>query len=82
MEQQPENQHPLYLWRKSRPEGLQSLAAAEEFLGVSASLLSRYERGTRFPSPRLAIRLELLTGISRAVLLPEIFGDPVDRSAA
>lgn len=77
-----EQRHPLYSWRKARPEGLQSLAAAQEALGVSASLLSRYERGTRWPSAKRAVELERITGINRAVFRPDIFGEPADRSAA
>lgn len=44
-------------------------------LGVEPSTVTRIIRGERKPSVDLVKRIESLTGISRAVLRPDIFGD-------
>ena len=44
-------------------------------LGVEPSTVTRILNGERKPSVELAKRIENLTGISRAELRPDIFGD-------
>lgn len=44
-------------------------------LGVEPSTVTRIIRGERKPSVELVKRIESLTGIPRAELRPDIFGD-------
>ncbi len=42
-------------------------------LKISGSYLNGVARGTVRPSPRLVIRIENLTGVSKKSLLPDVF---------
>ena len=44
-------------------------------LGVEPSTVTRIMRGERRPSVELVKRIESITGISRHVLRPDIYGD-------
>lgn len=50
--------HPLKTWRDSR--GLTQTALAL-LLGVRKNSVHRYERGERFPRPRILARIETVT---------------------
>lgn len=65
--------HPLTTWRESLPESERSFATAGRILGVSASMVYRYEKGLRRIPAEKAIRFEAVTGISRGVFRPDIF---------
>lgn len=62
----------LIEFRRDRELTLQALA---DRIGTSPGYLHDLEKGRRRPSPALAKTIEEKTGISRRVLLPEVFGD-------
>ena len=45
------------------------------------SLVSHYKNGTKVVSPKRAIIIEKLTGISASILRPDIFGRNIKKSA-
>lgn len=51
-------------------------------LDISASELCRYETGKRRVAAERAIEFERITGISRHVLRPDVFGRPPWETAA
>ena len=65
----------LRKWRLSRlPEEQRTLEAAGKLLGVSGVQMHRFETGQRrIPATRV-IAFEEITGISRDVLRPDVFG--------
>lgn len=62
---------PLHAYRVLNELTLHGLA---EKIGTSPGYLHDLEKGRRKPSPRLVLTIERTTGLSRHVLLPEIFG--------
>lgn len=60
-------------WRKNLPRDKRSLEAASKLLGISSTQLFRYERDERRVAPDRVLDFERITGISRAVLRPDIF---------
>ena len=66
----------LRKWRQSLPETHQTLEAAGRILGISAVQMYRYETGQRKVPPTRAAEIEKITGISRFVLRPDVFGPP------
>lgn len=53
-------------------------------LGIAESTLRSYENGQRSVTAEMALKFELRTagGLTRAALLPELFGDLQDEAAA
>jgi DNA-binding transcriptional regulator YdaS (Cro superfamily) len=72
----------LRKWRKNQPEGHRSQEAVARILGVSHAQVSRYERGLRQVPADRAVAFEKITGISRHVLRPDVFGPPPWETAA
>lgn len=67
----PADAHPLRAWRLSRQlTGLQVCA----MIGVSKGEWSRWERGHRPIVATRVLEIEALTGVSRHVLRPDIYG--------
>ena len=63
--------HPLVRYREVA--GLSQADLARR-VGVDKSTINKIEQGSRPASPRLAVRIEAATGISRAIIRPDIFG--------
>ncbi len=59
-----------------------TLESAAKMLGTSPGYLHDLEAGRRVPSPLRAVVIERLTGISRHVLRPDVFGPPVPPAPA
>lgn len=72
----------LFEWRQKLPADYRSVRAAAKLLGVSASELCRYENGHRRVAAERAIEFERITGISRHVLRPDVFGPAPWENAA
>jgi transcriptional regulator with XRE-family HTH domain len=57
-------------------------ADAARLLGVTAAQISRYEAGKRQIAPERVVKFEKITGISRHVLRPDVFGPAPWETAA
>ena len=68
-------EHPLRIYRTSHKLTQGQLGS---LLGVSDATITHIENGRRPVTPENAIKWEAKTGISRADLCPEIFGDKCD----
>jgi transcriptional regulator with XRE-family HTH domain len=66
-----EHKHPLRAFRDAN--GLLSQEAAAALVGISQAMWSLLETGRKFASPRVARRIERLTGVSADSLMD--FGD-------
>jgi DNA-binding transcriptional regulator YdaS (Cro superfamily) len=67
--------HALRVWRDVQPAGENTLAAVGALLGLSAAQVYRYEQGiNRIPAESVS-RISRLTGISPAILRPDLFAD-------
>ena len=62
------------LTRYIRDNGLKQTTVAKQ-LGVSDATLTNILKGKRLPGYALARKIEAVTGIPRAQLRPDIFGD-------
>lgn len=51
-------------------------------LGVSPQAVSQWVKGQRPVPPRIALQIELLTGVSRHSLRPDVFGEEVSENGA
>lgn len=63
------------LIRFRKESGLSQSELAER-IGTSPGYLHDIENGRRKPSAKLARHIEAVTGVPRAILLPEVFGPP------
>lgn len=68
----------MRVWRRS--SGL-TLASASRKIGMSPAMLSRIENGINSVKPERVPKVERITGISRHVLRPDIFGPAKGRAA-
>ena len=64
--------HPLVKHRKARRISQSALASQ---IGVTKATISKAESGKQPPSAKLALRIEAATGVPRAEIRPDIFGD-------
>ena len=64
--------HPLVRFRET--EGISQTDLARR-VGVGRATINRIETGVRQASPKLALRIEAATGVPRAEIRPDIFGD-------
>jgi DNA-binding transcriptional regulator YdaS (Cro superfamily) len=60
-------------WRQNLP-GEDTYAEAARLLGVSKKHVYRYEDGTRRVAPERVLEFEKITGISRHILRPDVYG--------
>ena len=67
----------LRKWR-----GTRRTEQVADWLGVTPAMWSRWETGSRVVPGRRVLEIEALTGISRHVLRPDIFGPTPKRGAA
>jgi DNA-binding transcriptional regulator YdaS (Cro superfamily) len=72
----------LRKWRLSRLPEYQSLEAAGRLLGISAVQMHRLETGQRRVPAQRVLEFEAITGISRIVFRPDVFGAARKASAA
>lgn len=66
----------LRKWREQLPEGLRTLEAAGNLLGVTGVQQYRYEHDLRRVPPEKVLAVSAITRIPPEVLRPDIFGPP------
>ncbi|WP_286718300.1 YdaS family helix-turn-helix protein [Devosia sp. 63-57] len=62
---------PLKDWREKSRHGVESAARA---IGVTAAMWSRWENGRRKIPAERCLEVERLTGVSRYILRPDVYG--------